>query len=68
MKNGLRLREKKKKFCNNVTLFRGNSKFIPDGKLDARTKIKLTLARMPYKKVKKKSGWETTCIIRHKPR
>lgn len=56
VKNGLQFRERKKKFCNDVTLFRGNSKFIPEGKLDARAKIKLTLARIPYKKVKNASG------------
>jgi len=42
-----------------LTFFRGNGKFIPDGKLDARAKIKLTVATMlymPYKKVRNASG------------
>jgi len=39
-----------------LTFFRGNGKFIPDGKLDARAKIKLTLAMMLYKKVRNANG------------
>lgn len=64
MKNGLRRRETERETerggggernpATMSTLFRG--KFIPDGKLDARTKIKLILATMPYKKVRNAGG------------
>jgi len=45
--------EKKNKILQQLTFFRSNGTFIPDGKLDARAKVKLTFATMlymPYKK------------------